>query len=100
MNHTTLPWIALNSTDNNDELCYDLCGKDSNGYDYLGEIVNKNNAKFIVKAVNSHYQLLEALKDMTAIFETDYPQKEKDEIFDAAQLLAIQNAKKAIEGVN
>jgi len=66
MKHTELPiiYIPSEATHTNGK-CFDLISNpDSNSFYYLGEISEEANAAFIVKAVNSHEKLLDALKEL------------------------------------
>ena len=65
MKHMKLPIICIESVSRPNEICYDLLSHpDKNSFYYMGEINKKENAEFIVKAVNNHYQLLETLQEV------------------------------------
>jgi len=72
--HTALPWIVhqraiTNVTGGNLNVAVAACGgwDDNTRSDVFVE--QAHNAAFICRAVNSHYELLSALKDATRIVE-------------------------------
>ncbi len=53
----------INSVSADEKPCFDLMEDLKGGnYGYLGEVYDEDTAAFIVKAVNNHESLLEALK--------------------------------------
>lgn len=61
--HTGLNLLSVPSRDADGHPCFDLMKKvDESTREYIGEIYSETDAEFIVRAVNNHYQLLEALK--------------------------------------
>lgn len=62
MKHTSTPWkIGFNE--------YDVCNNKVIICECMGLKEGKANAKFIVKAVNNHERLLEALKNVLPLFD-------------------------------
>lgn len=70
--HTPLPWRIRVGPLNNEEFCdLSICGDifivaDINGPQYAHQAAN---TEFIVRAVNSHYALVEALSECIPILE-------------------------------
>ena len=63
--HTALPWFAQEHDENGD-LGYKEHYIEAGGYLICDEICNPHDAAFIGRACNSHYELLEALKELSS----------------------------------
>lgn len=82
--HTPLPWtvsIKFNGAEiYNGNICIaDIYGKN-----------RKANAEFITRACNSHYELLEALKDVCAMFDEGVPEYEWENIKQQARATSLK----------
>lgn len=68
MNHTPTPWEA-EKTMTRGEFCwnYHIRAQDKSMICTVGPCAQDENMQFIVTACNAHDELVEALKDMTAI---------------------------------
>jgi hypothetical protein len=77
MKHTSLPWflfqegntIQISDSENHDAAIVHWAGFDSSD---KPQTENEANAQFIVRACNSHYQLVEACKLALAAFEKNH----------------------------
>lgn len=69
--HTPVPW---NSSRSEPERVYDTGGilVHANGSKYVDELEKQANAAFIVRACNSYYELLEALKGLVGLFDEQF----------------------------
>lgn len=103
--HTPLPWNA-HSNNNDDYIDIDSSGTRITSIPLVSVLDNEEseaNAAFIVKACNSHYTLLEALKEMVNEYEIfadvpeDYKELKGSDGGENPRTLAIIKAKKIIK---
>jgi len=98
MKHTATPWKKGTyknciTAETNDGLTINGAYQDE-AIDYYGgyliaESVSKNNAQFIVKACNSHEELIDALEGMVDTFKTlpTKTNRQQDALDEAQELL-------------
>lgn len=69
--HTSTPWFY--DDDDMDGNCYELFTRDEDGNvdEPIGSVLNEEDAAMIVKAVNCHAELVEALKWCVADLEAE-----------------------------
>ena len=100
--HAKLPWAVCKKAPNEywDEgiTIYDVAGERRVADATKMTIDGKANAAFIVKAVNNHYQLLDALKCICSLYPKDMSDDGSGRIgFNSTSQAFIGKAQKAIK---